>query len=88
VSERRLEGHLGDADPCRIGVLGSGSTRLDPVNQSGEPLPEEREPFRLVSISISCSFVRSRGLPRKPAEMGSCPVGARLECGATPVRGK
>ena len=44
MSERRLEGHLGDADPCRIGVLGSGSTRLDPVN-AGEPLPEEREPF-------------------------------------------
>src|SRR6266436_3877982 len=35
------------------GAWNSGSTRTDPVNQSGDPLAEGREPFRLISISIS-----------------------------------
>src|SRR3954447_24394956 len=35
------------------GAWNSGSTRTDPVNQSAEPLADGREPFRLISISIS-----------------------------------
>jgi len=35
------------------GAWNNGSTRTDPVNQSGEPFVEAREPFRLISISMS-----------------------------------
>jgi len=48
-----LEGDVTSSDPRRIDVLKQRSTRTDPVSQSGEPLADGREPFRLISRSMS-----------------------------------
>jgi hypothetical protein len=49
----RLERDLCAADRAGSGAWNNGSTRTGPVNQSGEPFVEAREPFRLISISMS-----------------------------------